>query len=467
MNPHESLPHSTESERYLIGCALRSPGLVPVSVAVMPASNGGDSAEYFYHYRHQLVWKSILHHDSTHQPIDPMVITETLRNRGQLDEVGGGVEIIELWDGVPTTANHRHHLENVVKYYRRRRVIEVASSVLQSAYDEPEPDAVIGGALSALTAIAGQSKTCRSMEELVPLAVVDIEASLAGDTGLTGVSTGYSLLDRWMRGMKPGKMIVIAGRPSMGKTTLAVNIAVNSGVPAAIFSLEQTAVDIAVRCIAGLARRNVNTLRYKPQDEQAVSLEKLRAASVEVRQMPIWIDDKGALTTDELRARARHLVTTKGIKLVVVDYMQLLRYPKARDFYGEVTAVSREIQALAKELNVPVIALSQLNRALEKNKRRPGLYDLRESGSIEQDADVVILLSGDVTDEDLPPSHRGLISNGSITEEDRLKMAYVHVAKNRGGEWDRACIMNFFREFTRYEDMAWPNQHHQQPYNEV
>ncbi len=381
----------------------------------------------------------------------------------------GGVGFVEaLIDQVPTTAHAEHYIDIVKKKHLRRMLIERATKVVENSFDEddyPDPQVVLGDAERAFLEIGGSGGVTMPWSSAVDESFKRIDRLFeSGGRLMEGLSTGYKYLDEVLQGLKPGEMIVIAARPSVGKTSLAMNIAESVALgrmistdmkvpyddgrqhPVAIFSLEMPVEQLTKRMLAGRAQIDMWRLNRNlvARTEKQELTDSLMRAMGELRSAPFYVDDSAALDVMDLRARARRLKKQHGIELIVIDYLQLCTCREAARQGSrqiEVSMISQQIKAMAKELKIPVIVLSQLSRANEQRGDRyekPKLSDLRDSGAIEQDADVVFLLRR--------PSRN---SNDPEAQDETL--AYVDIAKNRNGETGEVK-MSFIREHTRFLD---------------
>ncbi|EDY83214.1 replicative DNA helicase [Verrucomicrobiia bacterium DG1235] len=438
-------PHSLEAEKGLLAACLLDPAEI---ISRCLASKLPQEA--FYHPAHQVVYQTCCDLFENKSMLDAQVLAEELRSLGKLEEVGGLVYVADLTSHIETTAHANYFLDKVREHYTKRRLIASASRSIERCYtaDDSGIESLVDEIEKEIYAIsdAQVADTSHPIRESVGEAVSLIKKMLEGRGELSGVSTGYRDLDKMLHGLHPTEMIVLAARPSMGKTSLAVNIAEAISMPrdgkqaqagSLIFSLEMGAEQLAMRLLTGRARVSSQRLRegFVNKDEQ----ERLAAAAIELKQAPIWIDDASSVTINQLRAKARRVFArNKNMGLIVIDYLQLLSGTDPRiQREQQISEISRGIKGLAKELKVPVIVLSQLNRDSEKEKRQPKLSDLRESGSIEQDADVVLLLARpkDATDD------------FSVAAD----KADLIIAKQRSGPVGEIKL-NFIRDITRFED---------------
>ena len=466
MSDIKTPPQNTEAERAVLGSILldttgRSDGRV-----MDECRSRGVTPETFFDPSNRAIFAAMMEMGAASKPLDALALIEELRRTNRLDAVGGVGYIQSLIDQVPTTAHAEHYIGILREKYLRRLMIERATEVVAHSFDENEyPDAqvVLGEAEKSFLEIGGRAESTMPWSGAIDESFRRIDRMFeSGGRLMEGLSTGYKYLDETLQGLKPGEMIVIAARPSVGKTSLAMNIAEScalgmdmNGVPVkhdggkrhpvAIFSLEMPVEQLAKRMLAGRARVNMWRLNRDlvPKSEKQMLTNNLMQAMGELKGAPLYIDDTASLDVMDLRARARRLKKRHGIELIVIDYLQLCtcRDGARQGRQIEVSMISRQIKAMAKELMIPVIVLSQLSRANEQRGdkyEKPKLSDLRDSGAIEQDADVVFLLRR--------PSR-----NSSDPENNDPTLAYVDIAKNRNGETGEVK-MNFIREWTRFLD---------------
>ncbi|MAW40404.1 MAG: replicative DNA helicase [Kiritimatiellaceae bacterium] len=435
-------PHSAEAERGVLGSILLDPtGSIDKSLARRMR------AESFYDRRHQLLFEQLVDMSQANIPMDAVTIGQWLKEHDALDKVGGYDYLVELQDSTLVPAHVEHYCDIVQEKYLRRRLIEKSVETIESAYlDEQEASLLIGEAEGALFDLSGSGEQeVPPWKDSVRSAFTEIENRDPNQL-MSGVTTGYIGLNERLGGLNNTDMVVLAARPAMGKTSLALNIAENAAlglhgdpVPVAVFSLEMSREQLVKRMLFSHAKLSSERMRGRRMttDEHA----RLTRAVDTLEKAEIYIDDTPGLEAVELRSRARRLKNRYGIGLIVIDYLQLMNYSKfAREGrQRETMAISGAVKAMAKELDVPVMVLSQLSRATEgRGDNLPKLSDLRDSGAIEQDADVVMLL--------YRPSY---YQQGDDRNADNL--AIVDVAKYRHGSTGRVR-MSFQREFTRFED---------------
>lgn len=362
-------------------------------------------AEDFYHPAHQILYKSMVAIHEDEKPVDLITLSSHLNAQKRLDAIGGTVYLAEIADFEATAANVVHHARIVRDKAVKRHLIRVATEIVEVGYQETEAaERLLDIAESKIFDISKEKSRTRfaSLHDEMSGTFDYVEAIMERGGELTGVPTGFRDLDKMTGGLQPGELIIIASRPSMGKTALALNIARNAaidhGKKVAVFSLEMTTRSLILRLLASEAEIDLSTLRsgFLPR----FAFDKLSEAGSRLSQAEIWIDDSGMATILEIKAKCRRLKAERGLDLVMVDYLQLASADGRRDRKDlEIAEISRGLKALAKELQLPVVALSQLNRGPEQrdpDKRRPILGDLRESGAIEQDADVIAFIYRDV-----------------------------------------------------------------------
>ena len=408
--------------------------------------------ETFYEPRSQKIYKAIQTLSLNEDPVDIMTVVEELKREGTLDDIGGAGYILELSERVASSAHIEYHAKILAQKYLARQLISFASVIETKAFDETvDVDELMQEAEGSLFELSQKNmrQDYNQIDPVVKQAVEILQKAAANKGGLTGIPTGYAKLDDYTSGWQRSDLVIIAGRPAMGKTSfalsLAKNIAVDYDTPIAFFSLEMNNVQLVNRLISNVCEiEGKKILNGQLDDEEWKRLDKnvrkLQAA-------PIYIDDTPGMSIFELRTKARRLVREKGVQVIMIDYLQLMNANGAR--FGsrqeEVSTISRSLKGLAKELDIPVLALSQLNRTVEGREgidgKRPQLSDLRESGAIEQDADMVLFVHR-------PEYYR------IFTDEkgnDLHGKAQIIIAKHRkGGTGD--VLLNFRGEFTRFEN---------------
>ncbi|HZR66014.1 MAG TPA: replicative DNA helicase, partial [Terriglobales bacterium] len=442
---NQSPPFSVDSEKALLGSMILDQRATIAEVVAQA------KPEWFYVPAHVIIYNELVKMWDKGQPIDLVTFTEHLKKVGHSQEVGGPPYVTEIFAFVPSAANYQMYLDEVRDKFLLRQVISAGSEAIQRAYKEQEDVRGLLDDLEQKFINLGDDRyvdTVLSMKDNAMKAIDVIESLYARKGSVTGVATGFSQLDRITGGLQASDMIVIAARPSMGKTALCMNIAehvaVNSKLPVGVFSLEMSVEQVTQRLICARARVNLERVRSGFLTERDFPL--ITAAAAKLAEALLFIDDAHGLTILELKARARRLKARYGIRLLVVDYLQLLRSNSRRGQENrqiEVTEISAGLKGLAKELKIPIIVAAQLNRQPEARQGgKPRLSDLRESGSIEQDADVV-----------------GLLYRPEVYEDDRdariecAGEAELIIAKHRNGQVGEIPL-TFLKEYTRFEDRA-------------
>ena len=407
--------------------------------------------EYFYVPAHQTVYTILVELWNAGQGIDLITFTQVLRDRNVLDAIGGAAFVTSLFTFVPTAANVGYYLEIVRDKYILRQIISAATESVRRAYEEQDEVSNLLDEVEAKILAVGEDRfkgQMPTMKDQVMAAIEAIEGLYERKGGITGISTGFAELDRMTSGLHPAEMIVVAGRPSMGKTALAMNIAehvaIHEKLPVAVFSLEMSSQQLVQRLLCSRARVNLQKVRDGFLAER--DFPSLTAAAAKLAEARIFIDDSAGLSILELRAKARRLKAQHEIQLIIVDYLQLLRSMTRRAQENrqlEISEISAGIKGLAKELKIPIIVVAQLNRQPEaRSGGKPRLSDLRESGSIEQDADLVALLvRPEIYEED------------EDARAEKAGEAELIIAKQRNGPVGEIQL-TFLKEFTRFEDRA-------------
>lgn len=386
-------PSSLESEEAVIGSILIDPDVVP---DIMELLTGKD----FYLRKNQLVFSAMEKLFDEGNPVDIVSVTERLRTSGSLEEIGGEVELAKLSDIVPTSANFFYYAKIVKEKSLLRALISAASSIVENAYENEETDEILDSAEKAIFQITESqvSKTYQHIGKIMHEVFQSLEKmkdnALSGR--ITGIATGYRKLDEITSGFRPSDLIIVAARPSMGKTAFALsvacNMALNFRVPVGIFCLEMSKEQLAQRLLCNVTHFELSKLRAG--DINVQEWKRLTTGASTLQTAPIIIDDEPSLDPRTLRAKARRIKMEHNIQVLFVDYLQLMHTKgKSDNRQQEISEISRSIKLLARELNITVVALSQLSRAVEQRENKlPRLSDLRESGAIEQDADTVMFL---------------------------------------------------------------------------
>lgn len=403
-------------------------------------------AEAFYQDAHRKLFSAFIHLYKQTVPVDLVTVTDELKKRNLLDDIGGPSYLATLTTVVPTAANVEHYCRIVKEKAILRALITAATHIAKECYEESEkPDLLLDASEQRIFDIASKKvkRDAVSIKELIKGSIETIDALYQRKGFITGVPTGFTEVDQMTAGLQPGELIVVAGRPGMGKSSFALcvaeQVALTQKIPVVVFTFEMSRDHVVQRMLCSHARINAHNVRTGMLS--ANDWPKLTQAAGKLSEAPIFIEDEG-LSILELRAKARRLKARHGIGLVILDYLQMMEASSSRadNRQQEVALISRSLKTLARELNVPVIAVSQLSRAPEqRDTSRPRLSDLRESGSIEQDADVVLFL---FREEYYKPQEEGLRG-----------VAEVIIAKQRNGPTGTVKLA-FIKEYTRFETLA-------------
>jgi replicative DNA helicase len=437
-------PQAVDVERAVLGAMMLDKNAVTDTIDML-------SAESFYDPKNQFIYGAIRDLFGTSNPIDLLTVTQKLKDKGELEGAGGVVYISSLTNGVASSAHIEFHARIISQKYIQREIIRMCSETLRDAYDETtDVFDLLTKAEGALFGIAenNMKKSIATMNTVVSDAIREIEIASKNSEGLSGVPTGFRGLDALTSGWQRSDMIVIAARPAMGKTafvlSMARNTAVDYNMGVAIFSLEMSSVQLVKRLIASEARISAEKLRKGNLEDY--EFQQLYSRVSKLSTAPIYIDDTPGLSVFDLRAKCRRLKMQYDIQLVIIDYLQLMSAGGGKGTGNreqEISTISRSIKEIAKELNIPVIALSQLSRSVETRggDKRPILSDLRESGAIEQDADIVSFL--------YRPEYYGLLQaeDGSSNQG----VGEVIIAKHRNGALD-TVRMRFVGQYARFEN---------------
>ncbi|HVL98010.1 MAG TPA: replicative DNA helicase [Egibacteraceae bacterium] len=431
-------PHNLDAETSILGAMLLSrDAIAEVSELVGP--------DDFYRGAHRTLYEAMRHLYDRGEPVDPVTLADELEHRGTLDDVGGAVGVSDLVARVPTAANALYYARIVAEQALRRRLIDAGTDITRLGYDAAkDADEAVDAAEQTIYQVAqrGHSSEFVPMKDLLMESFERIERLHESNSAITGLATGFTDFDEVTAGLQPQNLVVIAARPAMGKSTLVVNVATHVTVeqrkPAVLFSLEMSQRELIDRILAAEARVDSERLRTGRLTE--TDWPKLSQAMGRLAEAPLFIDDTPGINLMEIRAKSRRLKAKHGLELIIVDYLQLMQsHRRAENRVQEVSELSRGLKILAKELDVPVIALSQLSRKPEdRTDRRPQLADLRESGSIEQDSDLVAFI---YRDEVYHP------------ETEAKGEAELILAKHRNGPL-RTVRLSFLGHYSRFANMA-------------
>lgn len=443
VDPLKRPPHSVEAEQSILG------GLM-LDNQVWDKISTKLCETDFYRTEHRILFRAIVDLSRKEQPFDVVTLLDALKSHNALDDAGGEAYLFELANNTPSVANVTAYADIVREKSVQRQLITVANEIADSAYNPQgrEVSELLDHAETRVFAVGEQTGGDGGPENIKSILVrtVDrIDALYHSGDSLTGLSTGLKDLDEKTAGLQPSDLVIVAGRPSMGKTTLVMNMAehaaIQSNKPVLVFSMEMPSDSLAMRMMSSLGRIDQQRLRTGKLEED--DWPRVTSAVHMLSEAPLYVDDTPGLSPAEMRARARRLAREQGaLGLIVVDYLQLMKVPgfKADNRTAEISEISRSLKSLAKELKVPVIALSQLNRSLEQRQdKRPVMSDLRESGAIEQDADLICFIYRDeVYNEDSP-------DKGT---------AELIIAKQRNGPIGKVRVA-FLGQYTRFEDLAF------------
>lgn len=444
---HRLPPQNLEAEMSVLGGVLLENEALNRTLEYLTTSD-------FYRESHRKIFNSLLALSDKSEPADLVTLTAELKNRGELEDVGGSTYLATLVDYVPTAANITYYCKLVKEKSIARKLIEVSTDIATSGYDGGDMEEILDRAEKSIFEIS-ENRTRPSyfpVRDILKDTFKSIEKLYERKELITGVPTGYHDLDKMTAGLQPSDLVIVAGRPSMGKTAFALNLIeyatahADNPVPAVIFSLEMSKEQLVQRMLCSLAKVDAGRLRTGHLGES--DWPKLTMAAGQLNETELYIDDTPAISVLELRSKARRLKAEHGLGLIIVDYLQLMRGSNPESRQQEISEISRSLKALAKELELPVVALSQLNRSLEsRTDKRPMMADLRESGAIEQDADVIMFVYREaVYCEDCR-------SREKTCEKGHDKDAEIIIGKQRNGPIGTVHL-TFRGEFTRFENQA-------------
>lgn len=433
-------PHSVEAERSVLGGLMLDNNSWDAVSSVL-------SAEDFYHGHHRSIFRCMALLAEDNKPLDFITVSEALDKLNELENVGGQAYLVDLFDNVPTASNVRAYADIVLERSTLRKLISTAHEIADSCFNPDGRDSavLIDQAESKVFQISDDRPNTggpQSVQPLLTKVVARIDELFQKKGALTGLSTGFKDLDEITSGLQDSDLIIIAGRPSMGKTSLAMNIAENAAIngerSVLVFSMEMPADALMMRMLSSLGRIDQSKIRTGQLKDD--DWPRLTSAVTLLSDKPLWVDDTAALTPNDIRSRARRLVREHGpLGLIVVDYIQLMQVAgTAENRTGEISEISRSLKNIAKDFCCPLVALSQLNRSLEQRPdKRPIMSDLRESGAIEQDADVIMAIYRDEVYND--DAEQGI--------------AEVIILKQRNGPIGRKKL-TFIGRYTKFEDLA-------------
>lgn len=435
------LPHNLEAERSILGAVILDNHTLNAAVEKL-------RAEDFFLPQHRLIFSQMVQLAEKQEAIDTITLMEDLTRRNELEAAGGIAYLSQLTDGLPRLTNVDHYARIVKEKAVLRSLIHSASAIQEQALAAgDDADVILDRAESAIFQLAEDRVRAGliGVKELVRESFERLEKIFSEGRRITGLATGYTDLDNQTAGLQPSELIVLAARPSMGKTALALNIAENVALrqraPVAIFSLEMSKESLLLRMLASEARVDAHKFRTGHMNRE--DWGKITTGLGNLGEAPLWIDDSASSTVLEMGAKARRLKRDKGLSLVIVDYLQLVvpsNTGRNTNRQEQVASMSRAMKGLAKELKIPILVLSQLTRAPERDERKPQLADLRESGAIEQDADVVLFIN------------RPNFYKTDLPEEERAKAELI-IAKQRNGPTGTLNFV-FLARHTRFEEAA-------------
>ncbi len=446
-------PHSLEAEMALLGSIMLRPDVMYEVIDIV-------SPPSFYFEKHRVIFETILELFSKHVPVDILSLSTRLKEKDALERIGGMTFLTELSSTVPSSANAKHYADIVMKKHMMRQLIEASEFLSHLGFNEAgELEDVLDQAEKKVFDITERFAGTARFRELTPLlheAFDRFEKLSSAEHELRGVNTGFKSLDDILGGFKKSDLIILAARPSVGKTALALDIARRTATefttPVGIFSLEMSADQLVDRVVAAQSKTDASIIRKGVRTQQGTWREdvfkNIRDALDDLSRTPIYIDDQPGNTIMKMRSSARKLKIEKGLKLLVVDYLQLMAPTNARSgdsMVQQVTEISRGLKHLARELNIPVIALSQLSRAVETRGGKPKLSDLRDSGSIEQDADLVMFIHAD--QDDLRDE------SGKMKEIQRKELI---IAKHRNGPLGTVTL-DYHTRFNTFTEIDYSN----------
>ncbi|WP_334109330.1 replicative DNA helicase [Thermodesulfitimonas autotrophica] len=430
-------PQNIDAEQAVLGAIFLDPEVIHRVIDLLRPDD-------FYQEPHRLIYEAMLALDDAGVPLDIITVTEELKRRGNLDQAGGASYVVALADAVPSPAHVEHYARLVAEKALLRTLIQAATRIRDMGYEYgSDPRQLLGEAERMIMELAQErgGSTFTSLKQILEEALRHIEEVYQARGEMLGLPTGFIDVDRLLSGLWPQDLIILAARPSMGKTSLALSIALNvakRGIPVGFFSLEMSKEQLVQRLLTAEAK--VDYRRVRTADLEEEDWQKLVDAAARIAQAAIFIDDTPGLSVREMRARARRLQAEHGLGLLVIDYLQLMQsHRRVENRQQEIADISRSLKGLAKELNIPVLALSQLSRAVEQRQdKRPVMSDLRESGALEQDADVIMFI---YREEYYRP------------ETEKKGIAEVIVAKQRNGPVGMVELA-FLREFTCFVNLA-------------
>ncbi|WEV37023.1 replicative DNA helicase [Lactobacillus sp. ESL0677] len=453
----QQIPHDDEAEQAVLGAIFIDPEAIADASAILQPAD-------FYKRANQLVFQAMLDLSDREDAIDPLTLQDELTKKKQLEDIGGIAYVSELALATPTAAHVTYYAKIVHRKALLRRLISASQKIITTAIqDSDDVTDILDNAESEIMNVSSENSVSgfRGIKEIVNSTIEEINNIPEDGNMVTGLPTGFAELDKMTTGFHDDELIIVAARPGVGKTSFALNVAQHVGLhtdkSVAMFSLEMSGEQLVQRMLASEGLINSQHLRTGQLDEE--EWRKLIVASGSLATANVYIDDTPGIKMSEIRAQARRLAKEKGnLGLIVIDYLQLIEGPRSESRQQEVSAISRQLKKLAKELHVPVIALSQLSRSVEQRQdKRPVLSDIRESGSIEQDADIVSFLYRDdyYRDEQDDDDH----NQGEVEAEDDNGEVEVIIEKNRSGSRGTIKLM-FSKPYNRFSNLDYS---HDQP----
>lgn len=447
-----TLPNSIEAEQALLGSMLVYPNSIRTVIEL------GLEVDDFYVDSHKSIYQAFLKLSEQGKALDATVITSYLMDVQQLNQIGGAEYILQLTDTATTPANMKHYVEIIQNKATLRRLIETSHQIIENTYSgQADMDVLMDQAEKNILDVTRSRKTSefRSSPEVIGEVLERIEQMSKNKSRITGMKTGYQDLDNTTNGFQKGDLIILAARPSMGKTAFALNVGMGiakyNNLPAAIFSLEMPAEQLMMRMLAAESKIPGNQLRTGFLNEKETNT--LNEGAFRLKQSKIFIDDSPTIRVSEIFSKCRKLQAEHGLGVIIIDYIQLISSAdKSESRQQQVSEISRNLKALARELSVPVIALSQLSRAAEQrgDNKRPMLSDLRESGAIEQDADLVLFLYRD-SYYDRFKAEDQLAPEKAVEDEDGNEEVELNIAKHRNGA-TKVVKLAFQRSINKFFD---------------
>lgn len=447
----QQIPHDSDAEKAVLGAIFIDP-------AAIADANGVVMPEDFYERANQIVFQAMLDLSDRNEAIDPVTLKDELTKKNQLEDIGGISYISQLAMATPTAAHVTYYAQIVHRKALLRGLISASQKIIQNAMQgQDDVTEILDDAESEIMNVSSENNSSgfRSIKDIMSSTVQEINTLSDEDKQVTGLATGFTELDKMTTGFHDDELIIVAARPGVGKTSFALNLAQHVGLhddkSVAMFSLEMSGEQLVQRMLASEGLIDSQHLRTGQLDEE--EWQRLTLAAGKLAGTSIYIDDTPGIKMSEIRAKARRLAKETGnLGLVVVDYLQLIEGPRSESRQQEVSAISRQLKKLAKELHVPVIALSQLSRSVEQRQdKRPVLSDIRESGSIEQDADIVSFLYRDDYYRDEREDGQ---DNGEVEAEDDNGEVEVIIEKNRSGSRGTVKLM-FSKPYNRFSNLDY------------